>query len=155
MLVAMSITKNKIILNSNGLAWRPHVYIDDVCEAFKCCIDWNYNGGKLMVLNLGNNNNNSRIIDIAKIIKKFRKSSNIEYLKNNISNNNLIKDRKIQDGVDKRSYRVSFKKIEKTLPNFKSKWPLSKGIKRLINDLIKLKLNEDLFNKGIFIDYNN
>ncbi len=146
MLVAMSVIKNQIILNSNGLAWRPHVYIDDVCEAFKCSIDWDYNKGKLMVLNLGSNQNNLKIIDIAKMIKKIRKSSKIKFLQNS-SNNSLVKDRKIQDGVDKRSYRVSFKKIEKTLPNFKSRWPLAKGIKKLIKDLKKLNLNENTFSK--------
>ena len=42
MLCGMAVVNKKIILNSNGQAWRPNVFIDDVCEAFKCCIDWKY-----------------------------------------------------------------------------------------------------------------
>ena len=61
MLCGMAITEKTIKLNSNGLAWRPHLYIDDVCEAFKCCIEWEYNGGELMILNVGHENNNKRI----------------------------------------------------------------------------------------------
>ena len=34
----------------------------------------------------------------------------------------LVKDRKVQDGVDKRSYQVSFKRIHKTLPEYKTQW---------------------------------
>lgn len=32
MFTGMSLANNKIELNSNGLSWRPHVYIDDVCN---------------------------------------------------------------------------------------------------------------------------
>ena len=31
MLVGMGLTSRKIVLNSDGQSWRPHVYIDDVC----------------------------------------------------------------------------------------------------------------------------
>ncbi|SVE25747.1 uncharacterized protein METZ01_LOCUS478601, partial [marine metagenome] len=57
MLCGMAITQGQVVLNSDGQAWRPHLDIEDVCEAFRCCIDWDYDGGKLLILNVGRNDN--------------------------------------------------------------------------------------------------
>jgi len=64
--------------------------------------------------------------------------------------NDLVKDRKIQDGVDKRSYKVSFDKIHSVLPNFNCHWTVKKGIKSLLDQLIKLNLDRDTFNRREF-----
>ena len=69
MLCGMAVAEKKIVLNSNGQAWRPHIYINDVCESFRCCIEWDYNNGQLIVLNIGRDDNNWKVIDIAKLIK--------------------------------------------------------------------------------------
>lgn len=47
MLCGMAVTSKKVALNSDGQAWRPHLHIEDVCEAFRCCIEWDYKGGKV------------------------------------------------------------------------------------------------------------
>ena len=62
----------------------------------------------------------------------------------------LVKDRKVQDGVDKRTYCVSFDKIHQVLPRFEAKWPVEKGVKKLINDLEFWKLNQDKFKQRDF-----
>lgn len=144
MLCGMAITEKKIKLNSNGLAWRPHLYIDDVCEAFKCCIEWDYNGGELMILNVGNEMNNKRIIDVAEIISKLT-NIQVEYLKSSNEETDLFKDSKINNGVDNRNYQVNFDKIENTLPGFKIKWSVEKGIEQLVKDLIHYKLTSNQF----------
>ena len=38
MFCGLALTSKKIILNSDGQAWRPHLHIDDACEAFACCL---------------------------------------------------------------------------------------------------------------------
>ena len=68
MLCGLALTTNKVTLNSNGEAWRPHLHIDDVCQSFQRCIDWNPKKNELIILNVGQNKDNYRIIDIAKII---------------------------------------------------------------------------------------
>jgi hypothetical protein len=64
--------------------------------------------------------------------------------------NSLVKDRKIQDGVDKRTYRVCFDKIHETLPGFIAKWTVNEGIKKLINDLERLGLSKEKFKQRDF-----
>lgn len=152
MLCGMALSSKKITLNSNGQAWRPHLHIDDACEAFRCCIDWNNKSNHLVVLNVGRNEDNYKVIDIAKTIHSNVTGSKLTFLGGNASDkeNEFIKDRKIQDGVDTRTYKVSFDKISTVLPGFKCNWNVDKGIKSLLKSLQDFKLNKDMFNQKEF-----
>ncbi len=149
MLCGLAITSNKVVLNSNGEAWRPHLYIDDACEAIRRCIEWEINTGDLMILNVGQNEDNIKVIDIAKMIHSFVVGSELTYLTDS-KGDNLIKDKKIQDGVDTRTYRVSFDKINKVLPGFRCQWTVKKGIKKLLLDLERVQLTSELFSRRDF-----
>ena len=70
MLVGMGVSNHSIVLNSNGLSWRPNLHILDACEAIRCAIDLDYSDGKLLILNVGSEENNLQILEIAKIIQK-------------------------------------------------------------------------------------
>jgi nucleoside-diphosphate-sugar epimerase len=152
MLCGLATSSKKITLNSNGQAWRPHLHIDDACESIRCCIDWDTNFGKLTILNVGRNEDNCKVIDIAKIIHSNVNGSELIFLGSNVNDkkNELIKDRKIQDGVDTRTYKVSFDKIYKVLPDFKCSWDVERGIMSLLKDLEDIKLNKNIFNKKEF-----
>ena len=90
-----------------------------------------------MKLNVGRNDNNWKIIDIARYIQSEIKDCKLEFLnqKGNKTEYELIKDRKIQDGVDKRTYQVNFDRIHQKLPNFQAKWDVKSGIKQLLSEL--------------------
>jgi nucleoside-diphosphate-sugar epimerase len=152
MLCGLALTSNKVTLNSNGLAWRPHLHIEDVCESFRCCIDWSPKVGRLTILNVGQNEDNFKVIDIAKIIHANVSGSELTYLGGSVDDNgnDLVKDRKIQDGVDTRSYKVSFDKIHQILPNFRCKWTVKKGIKDLLFKLDSQGLSNETFNRREF-----
>jgi len=152
MLCGLALTSKKITLNSDGQAWRPHLHIEDVCQSFQRCIEWNPDKGELIILNVGQNSDNYKVIDIANIIHSNVIGAELIYLKDakGIDRNDLVKDRKIQDGVDTRSYKVLFDKIETTLPGFKCEWSVERGIKNLLDELIKIDLSKDVFNKREF-----
>ena len=152
MLCGMAVANKKIILNSNGLAWRPHLHIDDACEAFARAIDWDYDEGKLAILNVGRDDNNRTILDIANLINKEMPECGIQFLGKNEDANDasLIRDKKIQDGVDTRTYKVSFEKIHKILPNFKAIHTLESGIPSLLEHFRKLKLDSNKFQQREF-----
>ena len=57
----------------------------------------------------------------------------------------LISDRKIQDGNDTRTYKVSFEKVHKQLKGFNCKWNLKDGVKKLLDDLKRMEINENIF----------
>ena len=148
MLVGMAITTKKIILNSNGMAWRPNLYIEDACSAIEQAIKYKKrkNDHKLLILNIGRNDNNLRVIDIAKKIKNAVKNSKIIFLnKYKDLNANLITDRKIKNGRDTRTYKVSFDKMKKKFTNYRCRHTIKQGIEKMIKELIKLKLNKKIF----------
>jgi nucleoside-diphosphate-sugar epimerase len=148
MLVGMAITTKKIILNSNGMAWRPNLYIEDACSAIEQAIKYKKrkNDHKLLILNIGRNDNNLRVIDIAKKIKNAVKNSKIIFLnKYKDLNANLITDRKIKNGRDTRTYKVSFDKMEKKFTNYRCRHTIKQGVEKMIKELIKLKLNKKIF----------
>lgn len=62
----------------------------------------------------------------------------------------LFEDKKIQDGVDKRSYRVSFDYSHQVIPGYKANWKVEDGIIRLIDDLYKINLDEVKFKQKDF-----
>ena len=152
MLCGMAVAENRVILNSNGEAWRPHLYIDDVCEAFRCCIEWDYHGGKLMVLNVGRNDNNLRILDVARLIQQAEPGCSLSFLGQGDANDvdELVRDRKINDGVDKRNYQVSFDNITKVLPGFECSWTVEAGIHQLLKDLHDCGLDKAKFKQREF-----
>ena len=152
MLCGMAVAQKQVILNSDGQAWRPHLHIEDACQAIKCCIDWDYRDGKLMVLNVGRNDNNFKILDIAEIIASKVSGCELSFLRQSSINDpeNLVKDRKIQDGVDKRTYQVSFNRIHEILPQFNALWSLEVGIENLIEQLEYWELNKAKFKQRDF-----
>lgn len=150
MFVGMSLTMNKIILNSDGKPWRPNVYILDVLKAIKYAVEYEPSTGDPIVLNVGDSSSNFRVIDIARMVTDMIPGSEIEFLfkdKEALSSeaNELVRDRKIQDGVDKRTYKVSFERIKNTFKDFKCDWTVKKGIVEIIKTFRDLNLTEEQF----------
>ena len=146
MFVGMLITSKKIILNSDGQAWRPNIDIRDVARAFEGAIK--INNKKPLILNLGKNNNTYRIIDVARILIRKFKNSKIVSLKENIDFAN-VQDDLIKNNKDKRSYKVSFTKIRKYKTLY-PKYDLKQSLNKLVVDLKKIKLSTQQFNSNKF-----
>tara|TARA_Y100000768_G_C23949275_1_gene669271 strand:- start:247 stop:1305 length:1059 start_codon:yes stop_codon:yes gene_type:complete len=152
MLIGMGLTSRKIVLNSDGQSWRPHLFIDDICIIILKFIELKKIKNSFFPLNVGCNQNNEKIITVAKKIKNKIKNCELNYLNNNINTNlnkDLIKDRKITNGKDKRTYKVNFNKIHKIIKNIKFT-SIENGIQKTINDLKKNKINLKKFQKREF-----
>ncbi len=150
MFCGMSMTSNKLFLNSNGQAWRPHIYIKDVINVFEYFATKKFLGKKKLIFNVGKDLNNLKIIDVTEILKNKLKFLKVIYLKNDKNSKNIFSDKKITDGVDKRSYRVSFNKINKLEPGCKINYSVNKGISEFIKDLNNLSLSKKMFTSKKF-----
>jgi hypothetical protein len=60
-------------------------------------------------------------------------------------NNNLITDRKIKNGKDSRTYKVSFNKIKKKFTNYRCRYTIEQGIEKMIKELSKHNLSKKIF----------
>lgn len=143
MFAGMAICNKKIELNSNGLSWRPHIFIDDVCKIILFFINCDFEVLKNNIYNIGTDKNNIKIIELARLFKKKFKKLKIKKLN---LNNELFLDKKITNGVDKRSYSVSFSKINKIKNKGLKFTSLNTGLNLLIKFLKKNKFKNSMLN---------
>ena len=61
-----------------------------------------------------------------------------------------MRDRKIEDGVDKRTYKVNFSKIPNILPNCEIKMSVQEGIEQLLTKLNDLNFTQKMFKSRCF-----
>jgi hypothetical protein len=106
-----------------------------------------------MVLNVGADESNLQVIKIAKIIQQLVPGSKLEFLNENPNSDSdeLIRDRKIKNSRDKRTYRVSFEKLNRTIPTFNCHWNVENGVRNMITGLNEITFNTEFFrNRGFY-----
>jgi len=116
-LVAWAFTTGKIHLKSDGTPWRPIAHIEDISRAFIAALEAPVDAVFNKAFNVGQTAHNYRIMDLAQIVARIVPNCEIEYA--------------TDAGPDKRSYRVSFEKIGRKLPQFKPQWDAKKGAEQL------------------------
>lgn len=147
-LTAMAAVNGRIVLNSNGRAWRPHVHIDDVARAFGMAIELEHRGAEPLLLNVGDTSQNFQVLQVAELVREQVPGCEIVFLKQVESRGetndlDLVRDGKIQDGVDRRTYRVSFGRIEEVMPGFRCQWTVQNGIRSMLDCFRELPLTEE------------
>jgi nucleoside-diphosphate-sugar epimerase len=116
-LVAWAYSTGKVLIKSDGTPWRPIIHIEDISRAFIAALNAPREVIHNQAFNVGRNDQNYRIREIADIVKETVPDCEIEYA---------------QDaGPDKRSYRVDFSKIAEKLPGFQPQWDARKGAQEL------------------------
>jgi len=129
-LTASAYTTGSVKLLSDGTAWRPLVHVEDMSNAFIRVLQSSEEKISGQIFNVGSNENNYRVKQIAELVEEFIPNSKIEYAKN--------------ANKDTRSYQVNFDKIKNEL-GFKAKWNLQEGIKNVHESFKKFGLTEDDF----------
>jgi nucleoside-diphosphate-sugar epimerase len=116
-LVASAVTKGLIYLKSDGSPWRPIVHIEDIARAFLAGLEAPADKVFNEAFNVGRTKHNYRIREIAEVVAQVVPGCRLE----------IAPDA----GPDKRSYRVSFDKIARVLPEFEPRWDVRKGAEQL------------------------
>ena len=132
MLVGLALSTKKITLNSDGSSWRPNLHILDACQSISCALQSSISSPDLTVINVGDEINNKKILDIAELISTITDSP-IEFLNSSdqSSSSALVRDRKVS-GRDTRSYSVDFSRIRQIFPQYKTGFSIETGIHDLI-----------------------
>ncbi len=153
MLTGMAMSNKIIVLNSDGSAWRPNLHILDLCQSVRRSIEFDYKGGELLIMNVGSEENNLQVLDIAKTIQRSIPGCELKFLAQNpeLDKEGLIADRKVKGGGgDTRTYKVSFDKITKTLPGFTCEWTVERGVKDMAALFEKMDFNLETFKRRGF-----
>lgn len=130
-LVAWAYTTGQVYIKSDGTPWRPIVHIEDISRAFIAVLHAPREVVHNQAFNVGRNEDNYRIRDLADIVEKTVPGCRIEYAEG--------------ASPDKRCYRVDCSKIAQTLPEFKPQWNAVKGAEELYAAYQKIGLTLDDF----------
>ena len=116
-LVAWAFTSGKVMLKSDGSPWRPIVHIEDISRAFLTVLSVPRERVHAQAFNVGRNDQNYRIREIAEIVKETVPGCEIAFA--------------ADAGPDKRNYRADFSKVARMLPEFQPVWDARKGAREL------------------------
>lgn len=127
-LVAWAYLVGKVAIMSDGAPWRPIIHVEDVCRAFVAALEASSELIHNKAFNIGINEENYQIKDIAWNVKEIVPNCSIEILN--------------KTGSDERTYRVDFSKARRFLPDFKPVWDVCKGIESLYKAYKDFKLEK-------------
>lgn len=111
-----AMTEGKITV-FGGEQWRPFLHIENAAEAYLKCLESPIEKIKGQVFNVGSDSQNYQIFRLGELVKRIIPKTEIE----------VVNKEYPEDGVDKRDYNVSFKKIKNIL-NFEPRKNLEDGI---------------------------
>ncbi|MFZ1289602.1 MAG: SDR family oxidoreductase [Melioribacteraceae bacterium] len=136
--VASAITNKKIQILSDGSPWRPLIDVEDMCRA----IDWAMlrkptNNENLLTINVGKNENNFQIKDLAYAVKEFFPEIEVTI------NSNAL--------PDKRSYKVDFSLFSSLAENYIPQKSIEATINDIKSTLIKMNFNDPNFRESNLI----
>lgn len=134
-LAGLAWTTRCIRMTSDGTPWRPLVHVEDICDAIVACLEAPKEAITNEIFNVGDDNQNYKVRDIVDTVAAVFPGCSVAVGSNN---------------GDNRSYRVSFQKIRKHLPEFRCRWNIQKGAEQLRAVFEKVQLTEQDFKAAPF-----
>lgn len=129
-LAGMAWTTQELKITSDGTPWRPLVHVLDICNAIVCTLEAPRDIVHNQIFNVGDTMFNYSIREIAEIVATVFNECKLSFG---------------DQSTDNRSYRVSFEKINQTLPGFKCEWNAQRGAQQLFDLFSTIDLTEDTF----------
>lgn len=133
-------TRQRIPLKSDGTPWRPIVHVLDICGAFLAVLQAPRDAVHNQVFNVGRDDENYQVREIATCVGEVFPGCEVTFG---------------AADADQRSYRVSFDKISRLLPQFRCEWELRRGAEQLRELCERVGLTEEMFRLRPFTRLNH
>lgn len=130
-LVGYACTTGEILMQSDGTPWRPLVHAEDIASAFLAVLAAPRELIHNQAFNVGRNEENYRIRDVAEIVADVIPGTTIRYAEG--------------AGPDPRCYRVDCGKIARMLPGFQPSWNVRRGVEQLAEAYRRFGLTREDF----------
>jgi nucleoside-diphosphate-sugar epimerase len=129
-LAGLAWTTKEIRMTSDGTPWRPLVHVNDISQAVALALTAPIDRVHNQIFNVGDDAQNYRIREIAEIVGKVFDGSTVTMGK---------------PGGDNRSYRTSFAKIKRHLPDFRCRWTAERGAHQLYDTFKRIAMTKEMF----------
>ena len=116
-LVGYAVATGQVLLQSDGMAWRPLVHLRDIISAFLACLDAPTEVIHDQAFNVGRTGENYRIRDVADMVAEVVPGCEVKFAST--------------ASADTRNYQIDFSKIERELPGYEPSWTVHDGIVEL------------------------
>jgi nucleoside-diphosphate-sugar epimerase len=136
-LLTCAFTKKQIRIMSDGTPWRPLVHCSDIAKAFVHFANLDLNGRYFVAVNMGANNENYQVKDVADKVKSLIKDSEVVFTG--------------EIGEDPRNYRVNFDYLKEIAPGFSLTYRLDSGMEELYKYLYEKNFSLDDFNSSKYV----
>lgn len=136
-LVASAFTSGRVYIKSDGTPWRPIVHIRDIISAAIAVLGAPRKAIHNQVFNVGRNDENFRIREIADIVAEVVPGCRVEYAPGG--------------GPDLRCYRVNFDRINRLVPAFCPQWTARKGAQELYEAYRAIGLTAEDMKTGRYV----
>jgi nucleoside-diphosphate-sugar epimerase len=130
-LVAWAVTTGRILIKSDGMAWRPVVHIEDIARAFLAVVEAPRKLVHNQAFNVGRSEENYRVRELAAIVAATVPGCQIEYAAGG--------------SRDKRCYRVNCDKIARALATFRPRWTARLGAQELYQAYLHVGITVEEF----------
>jgi len=129
-LAGLAYTTREIKMTSDGTPWRPLVHGLDICQAIAAALESPRENVHNEIMNVGDTAQNYRVREIAEIVAEVFPDCDVSFG---------------AAGSDNRSYRVSFDKIRKHLPDFRCAWDARRGARQLFELFKRINFTAEMF----------
>ena len=135
--LACAVARNELRIMSDGTPWRPLIHCRDIANAFSLFVDAPYDLINKQVVNIGANDQNFQVSDVADIAQVLFPGCTIKFTGEAVN--------------DSRDYKVNFDKFYEMFPNFSLEYSLETGMKELASRLIDFDFSEQDFDGDQFV----
>ena len=136
-LLASAVAYGEIRIMSDGSPWRPLIHCRDIARAFLAFSQAPRKAIHKKIANVGANDANYRVRDVADEVGKLIPSAEIVYTG--------------EIGADPRDYRVDFGLLSSLLPDFTLEYTLASGMEELHRKLLEHRFNASDFECDRFV----
>jgi len=120
-LSAWAVTTGRIRIMSDGTPWRPLVHVEDIAAATVALLEAPREVVHAEPFNVGGSDENYQVRELAEIVREAAGDCRVEYAGTG--------------DPDPRSYRVSFAKLARALPDLRLTWTAQRGAREVVDAL--------------------
>jgi nucleoside-diphosphate-sugar epimerase len=136
-LSAWGVTTGAIRIMSDGTPWRPLVHVEDISRATLALLEAPRDVVHAEPFNVGGSDENYQVRELAELVREAVGDCTVEYAGSG--------------DPDPRSYRVSFAKLARALPDLELTWTARRGTREVVDALRVHDVTLDVFESDRFI----